>query len=429
MFQRFIFLLLLLCDFAIAPAQIIIEGISKQKTFELLTVDNPLEKNLRKLKDVKTDQDGRFFIELPATQQIRIIFKNKDFSQELSVYPQTRYILSLHQRLAIEEMVTDNDNLNKTLLIEENFTHLKDRYGRPGKSSNLYNKAVYEYFKQLLTTEQANESLAFITNSESFVNALASLKISDRKRFMELEPYFVDNIQFSFNGIKAVNWIYGLELNFKFFKVGKKMSFEEFMRQELAAITDSKLKDIIDLIMINMAMGRKFSAQGPLYARLEKLMVKHSSNFLGELSQSIYNLHTSTLIGSDLEEFMLKDLNGTELSTKDFRGKYLLIDLWATWCGPCIKAMKKLPALKTSLNNTLEILCLSTDHDTDKMKRFAKRLNYQELIFAYTNENERLRNYLNIRAIPLYFLIDPDGKILGKTVTDPNPLIEKYLRK
>ena len=122
-------------------------------------------------------------------------------------------------------MVTDNGNLNKTLLIEENLAHLKGRYGRPGKSSNLYNKAVYEYLKQLLTTEQANESLAFIINSESFVNALASLKVSDRKRFMELEPYFVDNIQFSFNGIKAVNWIYGLELNFKFFKVGKKMSY------------------------------------------------------------------------------------------------------------------------------------------------------------------------------------------------------------
>ncbi|MEM6525186.1 MAG: TlpA disulfide reductase family protein [Bacteroidota bacterium] len=410
----------------VVSAKTVVEGISEVSSFELLMYDNPIERNLKKLVQVETDENGRFYIDLSFTRQEVVIFKNKDFSRELSVYPETSYIVRLDNRLNIKEVIADRPEINQIFSVENDLNNLKTKYLQRNKSA--YYNDLFKYLKELLISSGNKDPQYKVINSKAVTYAVANLKANSKKGFLEIEPYYLDKIDFSFNGVQAINIIYALELQFKFFKTNKKVDYIDFIEKEVNTIAENKPKAILDLILTSQALGRKYADQNKLFGRVEAIISVNASNALGDLGRSINDLHKSTIIGTQLQEFTFTDLQNNDISTKAFEGKFLLIDFWATWCGPCIKSMKKLPEVRRIYKDRLNILCLSIDYDIDKMRRFAKKSGYyEELIFAYSKENDRMDSYFNRRAIPLYFLVGPDGTVLGKAVSDPFPLIDQYL--
>ena len=122
--------------------------------------------------------------------------------------------------------------------------------------------------------------------------------------------------------------------------------------------------------------------------------------------------------GQVLPEFSpVVDLNGKPVSLADYRGKLVLLDFWATWCGPCIT---ELPNIKEVYENYhdkgFEIIGISLDTDEAALRTFIKE---NQLPWRQVFDGERwetpLAQQYGVRSIPAQFLIDREGTVISVT--------------
>ena len=112
----------------------------------------------------------------------------------------------------------------------------------------------------------------------------------------------------------------------------------------------------------------------------------------------------------------VKNLDGNVYKVQDFKGKVVLLNLWATWCGPCRQEMPELIAMEDEHKaKDFKIIGLNVDEETpEQIKEFAEKmkLNYE---LAWTDENlyRELMKVSKFSGIPQSFLIDRDGHLRG----------------
>lgn len=127
-----------------------------------------------------------------------------------------------------------------------------------------------------------------------------------------------------------------------------------------------------------------------------------------------------TGVGKIAMEFTQNDTLGNPVSLSSFRGKYLLIDFWASWCGPCRQENPNVVAAYSKYNNKgFDILGVSLDQPTGKEK-WLKAIHDDKLTWTHVSDLKYWKNDVSvlygIQAIPQNFLLDPQGKIIGKNL-------------
>ena len=120
-------------------------------------------------------------------------------------------------------------------------------------------------------------------------------------------------------------------------------------------------------------------------------------------------------IGAIAPEFSQADPDGKEIKLSDFRGKYLLIDFWAAWCGPCRQENPNVVAAYAKYKDkNFEILGVSLDQKKDDWLAAIEKdgLPWPQVSDLKYWNNEVSRLY-SVRSIPQNFLLDPEGKIIA----------------
>jgi len=117
--------------------------------------------------------------------------------------------------------------------------------------------------------------------------------------------------------------------------------------------------------------------------------------------------------GSLLREATLRGFSGDTKKFSDFRGKPLIINVWASWCGPCRAEMGSLDRLARRYNGKqLNIIGISTDDDGVAAATFIKKSKISFVNFL--DNNVLLENMLGANTIPLTVLVDANGRVLYK---------------
>ncbi|HXO19052.1 MAG TPA: TlpA disulfide reductase family protein [Thermoanaerobaculia bacterium] len=131
-------------------------------------------------------------------------------------------------------------------------------------------------------------------------------------------------------------------------------------------------------------------------------------------------------VGTMAPDFTLGALAGPQVRLSDFRGKVVLLDFWATWCGPCVAA---LPSLKTLAQDfagePFAVISVSGDVDGAKLRDFvgSHAMDWTQV----WDDESRVRRLYGIFNLPTYLLLDPDGRVLWQH-TGYSPDADQALR-
>jgi len=134
-------------------------------------------------------------------------------------------------------------------------------------------------------------------------------------------------------------------------------------------------------------------------------------------------------VGHKAPEFTTTGMDGKPVNLADYKGKYVMIDFWASWCGPCRNENPNVVRLYNQYKSKgFNILGISLDEDKHAWQQaiYADKLTWQHASDLKKFEGPTERLY-HIEAIPSNFIIDPQGNIIAKNITGKS--LEDFLNK
>ena len=131
-------------------------------------------------------------------------------------------------------------------------------------------------------------------------------------------------------------------------------------------------------------------------------------------------------VGKELYNFSLPDTNGNLVNLSDFKGKYVLVDFWASWCSPCRYKHKQLVKFNDQFKgDEFQLISLSKDENEEHWKKAIKHdsLSWVNVI----DKGEKVSDELAVYGIPFNYLVSPEGKIIA--INQSLEIISEILKK
>jgi len=179
----------------------------------------------------------------------------------------------------------------------------------------------------------------------------------------------------------------------------------------LAVVMALAASAVMALVIVEYAYGPRFVSSPQEVARVEVPAVVPSAPAANSLDLSVFDQPR------DVPEIRFKNAEDRELTLADFRGRVVLLNIWATWCVPCRKEMPALDRLQAQLGGEdFLVLPLSIDRaGLSAVKRFYEELGLQKL-GIYIDTSGAAPRSLGAPGVPTTLLIDRDGREVARKI-------------
>ena len=234
----------------------------------------------------------------------------------------------------------------------------------------------------------------------------------------------------------------GSKLNDEFNLICDELHYKEFKELEYKRDLTSEEQSLKENYSLNLwklvkKYPKSIALSGLFYEKYwgadPKTMDKIINSFSSSIKDSYYlqkmilrrDNQLKTENGNIAPAFSLLNSEGKEVKLSDFKDKFLLIDFWASWCGPCRAEIPNVKNVYKEFHEQgLEVLSLSTDSNE---KKWLKAVEDENMPWLQVRDTKKVSNLYNITFIPNIFLIGPDGKIIAQKLH--GNLIWKELEK
>ena len=122
-------------------------------------------------------------------------------------------------------------------------------------------------------------------------------------------------------------------------------------------------------------------------------------------------------MGKKAPEVVTRTLDGTEWKLEDQRGKVVVMDFWAVWCGPCVSTMPEMKKIYERYKSRKDFVMVgvSLDHDREKLVKFCeeREISWPQIFEADRSWDNRVGRAFEVNAIPSVWVIDKEGNVAG----------------
>ncbi|WP_298555730.1 TlpA disulfide reductase family protein [uncultured Algibacter sp.] len=375
------------------------------------------------------DSKNPVFLKVKSGDNLNITYDATDFENSLVITGNgaeiNNYIIAkrktemdLSKKSA--EIFQKNEADYKTSMLEFKASQEKLLNNTKGLPSDYVEKEKrdlnYGYLSKLNTYERGHQ---YFTKNQEF-------KVSDNflNELKDLDYTNVEDFKFSSNYKGLVNDYYSIKAR----ALSKKdsMSYDLVFLSSMANIEQETIKNtlIFDFANFNIPYSKDVDA-------FYKMYTENSTNEKNnKLIAEKYNKLTALKKGKPSPKFVdYENHAGGKMSLDDLKGKYVYIDVWATWCGPCIQQIPYLQEVEKKYHDkNIEFVSISIDtpnnHEKWKTMVNEKGLSGIQLI-ADNNWNSNFVQEYQIQGIPKFILIDAEGNIVDSNA--PRPSSEKLI--
>jgi len=218
-------------------------------------------------------------------------------------------------------------------------------------------------------------------------------------------------------------------------KIKFEQEFELNNTQQLFELEKLKFDKKVNTIKDKMSyMLNKYTALDSAFYNNEIAGSERFIEFLTSNYDELHAIYAPIAKGKPSPKFSYPDVNGKYVSLDQFKGNYVYIDIWATWCQPCLAQIPFLKELEEEFNNkNITFLSLSVDKQIDKEKwrNMVLEKNLSGIqVMADQDLNSEFVAKFNINGIPRFLLIDPKGNIVSNDAPRPSdPQLRELFKK
>lgn len=410
-----------------------------------------LSKNLKLIKSIHLMEDNSFTDTMDISEAYYVL---SDGKEETNIYLKHGFDLDMFlDTKEFDESIVykgigsgENNYLAKKALLREGFGKLNyvDRYANLNEQEFLKSTDSLFNLEYNLLKNQKNLNADFIfieTKTLEFGKADrlstyedAKRYFTDSKDFKVSESYPDPCAELDFTNEKLLispNYLSLVESCLGK-KVGEKIKNDknadyvfEFVESMLAEVKSNKILEELAYRTgkWNLNYTKKLDS---VYEKIKPLLT--NENYLAEVTEK-YKTLKRVEKGAISPTFQLTDIHENTISLAGLKGNLVYIDVWATWCAPCVKEIPDLKELEKHFKD--DAIKFVSICKSDTKERWKKMVEEKELggiqLFAHDDNIDFFKDYL-VEGIPRFILIDKEGKIIDANAKRPsNPELKEEL--